>query len=131
MPLRKNTNLRNNQVEFFGEEFDGGTLEIYTGMQPADPDSAASGSLLATINIPNPAFGSPASGVVAKSGSWTATATDTGTAGYARFISADTNRTMDVPVAETGSDVLIINTVDITVGNSVTVISLTLTTPVS
>jgi hypothetical protein len=130
--LRKNTDLRNLQADALGAVFDGGTLEIYTGTQPADPNSAPTGSLLATINIPNPAFGAAAAGVIAKAGTWSAVATDTGTAGWARFISASTNETFDVVVTEDPDDNdLLINTADITLGNTVTVISLTITVPES
>ena len=66
MPLRKNTAARNSDIEAKAATFDAGTLEIYTGTQPADPNSAPSGSLLATIVIPNPAFGSATLGTVAK-----------------------------------------------------------------
>lgn len=132
MPLRKNTAIRNAQVNLLGDMFDAGTLEIYTGTQPADPNSAASGSLLATIVIPSPAFGAPSVGVVTKSGTWSVVATGTGTAGYARFISADTLQTMDVVVTNIpGGNDLLINTLDIVIGNTVSVISLSLTTPES
>lgn len=130
MPLRKNEATVNEQVELFGSLFDGGTLEIYTGSQPADPDSAPSGSLLATINIPNPAFGAATAGVITKTLGWSTTATGTGAAGYARFISADTLKTMDVVVTNIpGGNDLLINTLDIVSGNTVSVVSLTLTEP--
>lgn len=132
MPLRKNTATRNEQVELFGSLFDAGTLEIYTGSQPADPNAAVSGSLLVTITIPNPAFAAASGGTVAKSGSWSAVATGTGVAGYARFISSDTLKTMDVVVTNIpGGNDLLINSLDIAIGNTVQVVSLTLTEPAS
>ena len=132
MPLRKNTALRNLEIEFKGSVFDAGTLEIYTGTQPADPNSAVSGSLLATITIPNPAFGAASGGAIAKSGSWSTTATGTGTAGYARFISSDTLNTKDIVVTNIpGGNDLLINTLDIAIGNTVTVVSLIWTEPES
>jgi hypothetical protein len=132
MPLRKNTDMRDAQVEFTGALFDAGTLEIYSGMQPADPNSGPSGVLLATINIPNPAFGAASSGVIAKSGIWSAVAVATGTAGWARFISASTSETFDAVVTDIpGGNDLLLNSLDITIGDTVTVISLTLTTPES
>lgn len=130
--LRKNTDLRNVQADALGAVFDGGTLEIYTGTQPADPNSAPSGTLLCTITLPNPAFGAASVGVIAKAGTWSDTAVDTGTAGWARFISASTNETFDVVVTEDPDDNdLLINEADITLGNTVTVVSLTITVPES
>lgn len=132
MPLRKNTATINEQAELLGSLWDGGTLEIYSGTQPGDPNSAATGTLLVTITIPNPAFGAASGGVVTKSGSWSGTAVATATAGYARFISSDTLKTMDIPVSNIpGSGMLLINLIDITTGNTVTVISLTITEPSS
>jgi len=128
--LRKNIDLRNVQADFLGSVFDAGTLEIYTGTQPADPNSAPTGTLLCTITLPNPAFGAAVAGVVTKAGTWADTATDTGTAGWARFISASTDETFDVVVTEDPLDNdLLINSADITIGNTVTVISLTVTIP--
>lgn len=128
--LRKNTDLRNIQADALGAVFDAGTLEIYTGTQPADPNSGPSGTLLCTITIPNPAFGAAAAGVISNAGTWQDTAVDTGVAGWARFISAATTETFDVAVTE-DPDVnsLLINSVDITIGNTVTVVSLTITVP--
>lgn len=130
--LRKNVDLRNLQADALGAAFDGGTVEIYTGGQPADPNSGPTGSLLVTIPIPATAFGAASSGVIAKAGTWSAVATDTGVAGWARFISADTLKTFDVLVTEDPDDNdLLINDEDITLGNTVTVISLTITVPES
>lgn len=132
MPLQKNTATRNEQAEFFGALFDGGTVEIYTGSQPADPNSAASGTLLCTITIPATAFGAASGGIISKSGSWSDTAVATGTAGWARFISSDTLKTMDAAVTDIpGGNDLLINNIDITSGNTVTIVSLTLETPES
>jgi len=130
--LRKNTGLRNIQADALGAVFNAGTLEIYTGGQPADPNSAPTGTLLVTITIPNPAFGSAVLGVISKSGTWSAVAVATGTAGWARFISSDTLKTFDVLVTE-DPDIndLLINSADITLGNTVTVVSLTIETPAS
>lgn len=132
MPLRKNTDTVDEQAAAFGSLFDGGTLEIYTGTQPADPNSGATGSLLATITIPGTAFGSPSSGVIAKAGTWSALATATGTAGYCRMISADTLKTLDIQVSDTpGGNNMLINDLNIVNGNIVSVTSLTITIPPS
>ncbi len=130
MAFRKNNDTVNEQADFLGSLFDGGTIEIYTSTQPADPNSGPSGSLLATITLPTPAFGSAVAGVITKSGTWQDTATGTGTAGWARFISADTNKSFDVKVSELGGGGdAIINDDNVTSGNTVTVTSCTLTIP--
>lgn len=130
MALRKNNDTVNEQAEFFGGLFDGGTLEIYTGTQPADPNDAPSGSLLVTINIPTPAFGAAVGGTIAKSGTWQEVATGTGAAGWARMISADTNKSVDIAVSESGGGgQAIISDADVVSGNTITVTSFSFTTP--
>jgi hypothetical protein len=51
-----------------------GAIRIYTGAQPALPTTANSGTLLVTMNLPNPAFAAGAGGTMAKSGTWSGTA---------------------------------------------------------
>ena len=67
-------------------------LRFYSGAQPANSDAAATGTLLATITLPAPAFGASSDGgpgqpvTAAKAGTWSATVTATGTVGWARFV---------------------------------------------
>ncbi len=130
MALRKNTTLRNAQADALGAFFNGGTVKIYTGAQPASANDAASGTLLCTITIPSPAFGAAAAGVISKSGTWSASAGASGTAGYARIASSDTNKVMDVSVAESAADMIITDDAILS-GGVVTVTAFTLTTPAS
>lgn len=130
MAFRKNDGLRNAQADAFGDLFNGGTIQIRSGGQPADPDDAASGTLIVTINLPADAFGAAASGVISKSGTWTGTAIATATAGWARFISSDTLKTFDVTVGEAGDD-LTIDEEDIVTTDVVTVTGFTFTVPAS
>lgn len=120
----------NEQADFLGSLFDNGTLEIYSGSQPADPNDPPAGSLLCTINIPVTAFGAAVAGTIAKAGTWQEVATGTGTAGWARMISQDTTKTMDFSVSASGGggDALI-NTVAVVSGNTITVTSFSITTP--
>ena len=126
MAYRKNTDTRNAQIKALGDLFNGGRLQIRTGSQPSSPNNAATGTLLVEINLPNPAFGNPSNGSVTKAGTWSAVAVAGGTAGWARFISADNQKTMDCSVAETGGD-LTIDDENIVSGAVVTVTACTLT----
>lgn len=130
MAFRKNDGLRNAQADAFGDLFNSGKLQIRTGGQPADPDSAATGTLLAEINLPANAFTPAASAAISNNGIWGATAVATATAGWGRFISADTLKTFDVTVAEVGAD-LTITEQDIVTGDAVRVTSFTFTVPAS
>ena len=116
-----NANSRNELAAALGALFNSGTLEIRT---------SGGASLLATITLPATAFGSPSTGVVAKSGSWTATASGSGTARVGRFISSDTNKTMEVTIAESAAE-MIIDDEDIVSGGTVTISTFTITQPAS
>lgn len=130
MALRNNEALRTKIADDFADLWDGGSIEIRSGGQPADPDSAASGTLLCTITLPTPAFGAAAVGVVSKTGTWAGVAGASGTAGWARFKNAAATRSFDVTVAETGAD-LTIDIEDIVLSGVVTVTSFTYTVPES
>jgi hypothetical protein len=130
MSFRKNIALRNAQADAMADLWDGGTLKIYSGSQPASAEDAASGTLLATITLPTPAFGAAASGVVSKSGTWSAVAVATNTAGWGRFETASGSRKMDVSVAESAADLIIDNDAVVS-GGVVTVTAFTITVPAS
>jgi len=130
MALRKNNDTVNEQAEFLGSLFDGGSLEIYTGTQPADPNDAPSGTLLVQIDVPSPAFGAAVGGVISKAGTWQEVAVGTGSAGWARLISSDTNKTLDISVSESGGGGdAIISDEDVVPGNTITVNSISFTSP--
>jgi hypothetical protein len=110
--------------------WDGGTavLEIRTGTQPAAATDAASGTLLVSITLPSDAFGAPASGQMAKSGTWQGTAVATGTAGWFRIRdAADTAGRIDGAV---GAELTLDNT-SISSGGTVTINTATVTMPAS
>lgn len=129
MAFRQNTALRNILANAFADTWDGGTLKIYSGAQPADTTTTP-GTLLATITLPTPAFGSAASGVVSKSGTWSALAVATNTAGWARFANSGGTVLCDVSVGESASDLIIDNDAVVS-GGEITVTSFTYTVPAS
>jgi hypothetical protein len=128
MAITKNDGLRNQQGNDLGTVFDGGTLDIRTGTRPADPDSAATGTLLVTISIDNPAFGAASGGAISKAGDWSGTAVAAGIATWARFKNSGGTQTMDMDVGTSGTD-LVISDDNITIGQDVDVNSLTITIP--
>lgn len=85
-------------------------VEIRTGAQPAGPDSTATGTLLASINLPNPAFGNAAdagSSTYAEATSNGGTLTDssadnTGTAGHFRIKNRNGTAVIDGTITLTG-----------------------------
>jgi hypothetical protein len=70
-------------------------MRLYTGAQPANCATANSGTLLVTINLPNPFMAAAAAGAAAKSGTWSGTASGGAgaTAGHFRLYSSQA--TMD------------------------------------
>ena len=78
-------------------------LQIRSGAQPATPDTTASGTLLATVSLPNPAFGTPATGVSALLGTpITAAFVAAGTAGHFRVLNRNGDAVMDGDITVTG-----------------------------
>lgn len=119
MALTQNVALRNILAPAFGNVFNSGTLEIRT---------AGGTTLLATITLPASAFGAPASGVIAKAGTWNATAAASGVARVGRFIGGSAEA--EVTIGETGSGAdMIVDDENIVAGGTVTVVSFDYTVP--
>lgn len=97
-----------------------GTLKIYSGAMPANANSAATGTLLATITLGDPAVGAPASGVGTfadpASVNWSAS----GTAGWCRVADSDGNTVLDGDVTNTaGTGFLRLSTTTAVAGDPV------------
>lgn len=91
MTARMNTALRNKVLDSgLKDAFDAdGRINIYTGAQPADADSAPTGTLLGTLSMSATGIAAAAAGVSA----WNAITSDTsadnsGTAGWFRVYKA-------------------------------------------
>jgi hypothetical protein len=115
-----------------------GKLRIYSGAQPADADSAASGDLLCEIDLDNPAFGAAnSSGQAAAlgvplSGTGTAAAGSGTNAQSFRVVDRDGDPVYDGAVTGTGGGgELILDNVSIAEDQTVNVTSLTYTQPAS
>lgn len=103
----------------------GGQLLIYTGAAPANPDTAATGTLLATLPCTNP-FGTASSGVLTANAITQANAVASGTAGWARLQTSGGLGIVDMDVG-TSSASLVLNTVNVVASGPVQVTSLVLT----
>lgn len=79
MATKIGTATRNKQADSLGLTFyGGGTLKIYTGAQPATPDTAPSGTLLVTVALPATPWGAGSVGVASKVNSWSGVAVANG-----------------------------------------------------
>ncbi len=126
---------RNNMLDAFDASVNNGggtaTMEIRSGAKPATPETTATGTLLATINLANPAFATAATGSMDIAGvPLSATAAATGTAGYARIKDRAGTAVADGTVTATGGggDVQIAST-SVVSGTTVRVTGGALTLP--
>jgi hypothetical protein len=134
MPLRKADSLRNAQAAAVTTLLDAGSgagyAQIRTGSQPATPATAVSGTLLATVTLADPAFGSPSSGVATLADPASVTGVADGTAGWARFFDSTGAVVFDGDVTVTGgSGVLRLSSLSITTGGAVDITGGTWTVP--
>lgn len=108
-----------------------GKIEIRTGAMPATPQTAASGTLLATVVLADPAGGAPATGVVTIADPASVTGVEDGAAGWARFLDSTGAAVMDCDVTATGGGgALTLSTTTISTGVTVDLGAITYTVPV-
>jgi hypothetical protein len=122
----------NTQATAFAPLCNSGPIKIYSGPQPANANTATGGSntLLATLTFGATAFGAPTAGVLTANTITSGTAGASGTATFARVFKSDgTTVVMDLPVGISATFALVLNTVSITMGDSVGIVSLTYTIP--
>ena len=150
MTVRLSTFLRTGLAGTIGftTAFTNGVIEVYSGSQPADANSAVTGTLLGTITLASGAFtagvatngltwAAAAAGVASKTGVWSMNGIATGTAGWFRLkgnpvdagAAADTTHyRLDGSVATSGADLNLSN-ISIVSGTPVTVDSFSFTIP--
>lgn len=107
-----------------------GKLRVYSGTQPAGPDTAVSGqTLLAEFTLANPAFSAASNGVATLLGTpRTTTGLAAGTATWFRVVDGAGTAVTDGAV-NTASAELVLNTVTISIGVNVEITSGTVTMP--
>jgi hypothetical protein len=107
-----------------------GTIQIRSGSRPASAEDAATGTLLATITLEDPAFGAASAGVATIDDPASVTAVATGTATWFRALSSTPTTIFDGSVTVTGGGGdLTLATVDVVNGMSVDVTGGTVTVP--
>ena len=107
-----------------------GTIKIYDGSRPANPDAAITGTLLATVTCIDPAFGAASNGVATLSDPAAVTAVATGTATHFRAAESGGAAKFDGSVTATGGGGdLTLATTSITSGLSVDITGGTITVP--
>lgn len=106
-----------------------GTIKVYTGAAPAGPGSSATGTLLLTFTLKDPAYGSASAGVASLdvSTAITATGVAAGTAGWFRVADSNGVAVFDGTV---GTDATF-STTSVTVGLVVQLTSGSYTQPTS
>lgn len=124
--------IRATMVDAIVDALDGagpGTIQIRSGTRPALPTDTATGTLLATVTLANPAFGAGAAGVATIVDPAGVTAAATGTASWFRALNSSSAAKFDGSVTATGgggdltlasTSVVSGTTVDIT-GGTITV----------
>lgn len=106
------------------------TLKIYTGAQPATPATAASGTLLATVTLIDPAASAASNGVKTITDSVSVTGAAAGTAGWFRAADSAGVAVFDGAVTATGGGgELELSTTTISVGVTIDLGALTYTQP--
>jgi hypothetical protein len=107
-----------------------GTLQIRSGAMPASPETAATGTLLATVVLSDPAAGAPATGVATITDPAAVTGAAAGTAGWARFLDSTGAAVLDCDVTATGGGgAITLSTTTISVGVTVDMGAITYTVP--
>jgi hypothetical protein len=109
MTVSISTQARNDAGDAIVDLIDGGStnpngvMEIRTGSKPASPQAVASGTLLATLNFSNPAFGNFSNGnAFANAIADDSDVDATGQAGWFRIYDRDGTAVIDGEITATG-----------------------------
>lgn len=130
MTVRQSTTVRNAKVDAVETAIGvSPILKIRTGAQPATFATASSGTVLASLTLPSDWLTAGSGGVKSKNGTWSGTASGTGTAAHYEIYAADgttLHERGDLTLTGGGGDATIDNT-SIVSGQTVTVSTWTVT----
>lgn len=128
MAFQFSTAVRNNALDNIESTI--GTapsLEIRTGPVPANCAAADAGSVLATVTCPSDWLAAASGGSKALAGSWTTTASGTGTAGHFRIKVGGTCHIQGTVTATGGGGDMTVDNTSFSNGQTFTVGTFTLT----
>lgn len=128
MTIKIGTSSRNAACDAVTALLNGGSVEVRTGTRPANPAAAATGTLIVTLTLPNPAFPAASVGVATANAITGVAAAASGTASWFRAKSSGSVAIIDGDVATSASDMVIQNT-SVNSGQIVTITSWTHTQP--
>lgn len=131
MAIQLSVSVRNTRLDAINTAIGASAhLIIYTGAQPASCAEAASGTVLATIDLPAAWMLAASSGSKSMTGTWSDLSADaTGTAGYFRIydsLVANCGLQGSITATGDGGDMTLDN-IDIVLGQTVTITSFVLT----
>jgi hypothetical protein len=134
MTVRIATTVRNTIANAIWTAADAGpaaaTMKIYTGAQPATADTAAAGTLLATVAMTDPSFTTASGGTITAGDPPAVTGAAAGTAGWFRLADSTGATVMDGSVTATGGGGdLTLSTTTISVGVTVDITAFSVTIP--
>lgn len=136
MALRLPTASRNAAADAVGDRADGGAgpgeIEVRTGSQPASANDAATGTLLLTFTLSDPAWAAAVTGakVLDVTPVPAAVGVADGTAGWFRMVDSDGGSVLDGAVtASGGGGELTLNTTTVSIGLDVSITGGSLTMP--
>lgn len=133
MALQFSTSLRNGLLDFIESHIGtSAVLKIRTGAAPAGVNSADSGTVVATVNLPTDYMNAASSGTKTLLGTWSDTSADaTGTAGHFRLYASDgtTCHMQGTVTATGGGGDMTVDSTSFTAGQTFTVTTFTLTAP--
>jgi hypothetical protein len=132
MALQYSAALRNNQLDQIQATVStGGHLAIFVGSPPANCATATTGATLVDITLPSTFMAAGSGGSAAKTGTWSVTASGTGTAGYYRIFSSGTLSgaciVQGTVTATGGGGDMTLDNVSIASGQTVTISTYTIT----
>lgn len=131
MATRTSLVSRNASLNAMVTRLASGLIRIYTGSQPATPETAASGTLLGTLTFGSTAGDVSAGVMTARAITQDSSADASGTAGWFRVLQSDGSTVeFDGACGESGSGAeCIMNETDIVAGGVISITALTYTLP--